>query len=75
MKCYTPQSLADLFQLNFVLKGFLWYGCEAVPQWTDKGWKLDNAKVSVILLKREVLASCGERESLTYPQTCENGAI
>lgn len=67
MKCYTPQHLADIFQLNFVRKGFLWYGCEAMPQWNGKAWELDKAKVSIILLQRNVLSTSQDRDSLVTP--------
>jgi hypothetical protein len=72
LKCYTPQHLADIFQLYFVRKGFLWYGCEAVPQWIEDHWNLNNARVSVILLQRSVLSSSKDRDSLTSPKEVTN---
>jgi hypothetical protein len=75
VRCYTPEHLADMFQLVFVRKGFLWYGCEAVPQWTSKGWDLNEAKACIILLQKEVLSMAGERDSLTLPRTCQNDVL
>lgn len=72
MKCYTPQSLANLFQLVFVKKGFLWYGCEVVPSWSKRGWDINESKVSMILLGRNVLSVANEQESLTFPEKVSN---
>lgn len=75
MKCYTPEHLADMFQLVFVRKGLLWYGCEAVPQWTSEGWDISGAKACIILLQREVLSIAKEQDSLTLPKMCENAIL